>query len=245
MADAGDDAAPGRRGSTHHHRPPVGAQRKSVDGVETVAPEDAFYVYQQAQCRRCGSPIRVVAGRPAARLRLRTLPAAGRALSREDSWGTQLARSRSSPHSRPEARVTRCGPPEIAAFEVRRALFAKRGSALAIVFAVEAAWRHASQGFEVALVGIEAAPDRWPSWTPRPTAARCRRSGGRSRTRPPSRSSAGHDAIDQPDPERFVGADARARVQNHPRVRRADQRDQSPQTFEAIGDAQLGRRMPN
>jgi endonuclease-8 len=29
------------------------------DGVETVAPEDAFYVYHQAHCRRCGSPIRV------------------------------------------------------------------------------------------------------------------------------------------------------------------------------------------
>jgi endonuclease-8 len=28
------------------------------DGAETVAPEDAFYVYQQHHCRRCGTPIR-------------------------------------------------------------------------------------------------------------------------------------------------------------------------------------------
>jgi endonuclease-8 len=30
----------------------------AVDGVESVAPEDTFYVYQQEHCRRCGSPIR-------------------------------------------------------------------------------------------------------------------------------------------------------------------------------------------
>jgi endonuclease-8 len=37
------------------------------DGLEAVGPEDAFYVYHQRSCRRCGSPVRAwrVGGRPA------------------------------------------------------------------------------------------------------------------------------------------------------------------------------------
>jgi endonuclease VIII len=37
------------------------------NGLESVRPEDAFYVYHQPTCRRCGSPVRAwrVGGRPA------------------------------------------------------------------------------------------------------------------------------------------------------------------------------------
>jgi endonuclease VIII len=39
----------------------------ALNGLESVGPEDAFYVYQQRQCRRCGGPVRAwrVGGRPA------------------------------------------------------------------------------------------------------------------------------------------------------------------------------------
>jgi endonuclease VIII len=36
----------------------VHASERAITDVETVAPEDAFYVYQQQHCRRCGTEIR-------------------------------------------------------------------------------------------------------------------------------------------------------------------------------------------
>jgi formamidopyrimidine-DNA glycosylase len=38
----------------------VHASERAAVGVETVAPEDAFYVYKQQHCRRCGTPISMV-----------------------------------------------------------------------------------------------------------------------------------------------------------------------------------------
>jgi endonuclease-8 len=38
----------------------VHASERAALGVETVAPEDAFYVYKQQHCRRCGTPISMV-----------------------------------------------------------------------------------------------------------------------------------------------------------------------------------------
>jgi endonuclease-8 len=37
----------------------VHASERAAGGVEAVAPEDAFYVYKQQYCRRCGTPIRM------------------------------------------------------------------------------------------------------------------------------------------------------------------------------------------
>jgi endonuclease-8 len=43
------------------------AAAAGANGVESVPPEDAFYVYQQQRCRRCGGPIRAwrLGARPA------------------------------------------------------------------------------------------------------------------------------------------------------------------------------------
>jgi endonuclease-8 len=42
----------------------VHASERAVGGTDTVAPEDAFYVYKQQYCRRCATPISVMTLRP-------------------------------------------------------------------------------------------------------------------------------------------------------------------------------------